>query len=28
VRIAMVPTLTECERAVARLEPLLAEVAP
>ena len=26
VRIAMVPTLTECERAVARLEPLLAEV--
>jgi succinyldiaminopimelate transaminase len=27
VRIAMVPTLTECERAVARLEPLLAEVA-
>jgi hypothetical protein len=24
----MVPTLTECERAVARLEPLLAEVAP
>jgi succinyldiaminopimelate transaminase len=26
VRIAMVPTLTECERATARLEPLLAEV--
>lgn len=26
VRIAMVPTLTECERAVDRLEPLLAEV--
>jgi LL-diaminopimelate aminotransferase len=26
VRIAMVPTLAECERAVDRLEPLLAEV--
>ncbi len=26
VRLAMVPTLTECERAVDRLEPLLAEV--
>ena len=26
VRIAMVPTLTECQRAVDRLEPLLAEV--
>ncbi len=26
VRIAMVPTLAECERAVERLETLLAEV--